>query len=425
MRWYSYLKNNGDENKGKALLDFETLDDNNLVICQKMEYLNFGKFANYLDFAKFMIKDTPVENRCFYEVIFGNNTQKPYFDIEFYTEPQLDNPSAFYLPENEADESVKCLTSAVISELSEVLNLEEKDVLTSTKSHILVFTSHSEKRKSYHVVIEGFCVANYKENKEFHDRVISRIPERWKRIVDHSMYKSVQQFRIVCNTKWKSSRYKTLNVELTLNSKDKRGWRPRVKAESQEHSLIILLEASLVSFTSRCRSLPYTPKEEKPQFSPKSQTDGDSVFNPLTPADIKEALALCYTYAGLEFGDPRFPYSYLKIIESNSISSLILLKRHRPSTCAICDRLHENENPYLIIAGENRDVYLDCRRNILNKKLHVGCLGKIEVQSPVKKAAVTTKIQPPKPPPFNIEEFKIDTITAPKKETNMVLKFKW
>jgi hypothetical protein len=43
--------------------------------------------------------------------------------------------------------------------------------------------------------------------------------------------------------------------------------------------------------------------------------------------------------------------------------------------CSICNRNHENENPYLVIAGENRDVFLDCRRNNDNKKLLVGSLG--------------------------------------------------
>jgi hypothetical protein len=137
--------------------------------------------------------------------------------------------------------------------------------------------------------------------------------------------------------------------------------------------------------------------------------DGEETFyNVLTPNDIRDALALCYKFAGLEFGDNRFPYSYLKTVESGAQSALILLKRHRPSKCAVCNRIHENENPYLIIAGENRDVYLDCRRNPENKKLHVGALGLIAVEEKTEDKSLVKepcKFKPPTPPKFNPKEF--------------------
>ena len=46
--------------------------------------------------------------------------------------------------------------------------------------------------------------------------------------------------------------------------------------------------------------------------------------------------------------------------------------------CRICNHIHENENPYLLIIGLERDVYLDCRRNSMGKKLFVGKLGLTE-----------------------------------------------
>jgi hypothetical protein len=449
MRWYSYLKGTGE---GKALLDFETVEDDNIVICQKLEFLTFGKFSNYLEFANYMIKNTPVEKRCYYETIFGTSSQKPYFDIEFYTykEKPPDNTTDFYLHDSEADESVRCLVKSVLDELNEITSSE--NALVQNKSHILVFTSHSEERRSYHVIVEGYCVPDYKENKEFHDRVMKRVPEKWKGIVDHSMYKSLQQFRIVGNTKWKSNRYKTISSELTLNFKGRTGWIPRVKPESQEHMLVILFEASLITFTHRCGMLP-TLKREEPvnQFQIPRQLEGtgESIYNPLTPDEIREALALCYKYAGLPFGDSRFPYSYLKTIENNGFSSLILLKRHRASTCAICDRVHEHENPYLIIAGENRDVYLDCRRNSEGKKLHVGSIGPTgSIGSTESMGATgpssptgsqgTVSLLPPRPniivpnkQPLNLNEFrKLSTLNVKEKkpvtsESKPMLKFTW
>jgi hypothetical protein len=423
MKWYTYLKSN-EEKQGKALLDYEVQEEHNIIICQKLEFLSFGKFNNYLDFAKYMLKSTAVENRCFYETIFGNSPQRPYFDIEFYTTA---HETEFWLPEEEADESIRCITKCIIDELTEIIQLPEtENVLQHNKSHILVFTSHAGPKRSYHVVVEGYSVSGFKQNKEFHDRVMKRMPDKWKNIVDHSMYKSVQQFRIVGNTKWKSNRYKTLSDELTINYKMRNKWIPRVMPESPEHKFIILLENSLITMTSVCTILPNLIKEEPKMFSTSGHTgdSSDSFYNPLTPTDIREALALCYKFAGLEFGDPKFPYSYLKTMESGEASALILLKRHRASNCAICKRVHENENPYLIIAGDNRDVYLDCRRNADNKKLHVGALGPIRNYTgqtgptgpdDIKVPIGPSLIKPPTPKQgFNIDEFiKTASISQP------------
>ena len=46
--------------------------------------------------------------------------------------------------------------------------------------------------------------------------------------------------------------------------------------------------------------------------------------------------------------------------------------------CRICNRAHEHENPFLLIIGYDRDIYLDCRRNEKNKKLYIGKLGPTE-----------------------------------------------
>jgi hypothetical protein len=406
MKWYKYLKSN-DDKIGRALLDYEKFEDNNIIICQKLEYLTFGKFINYLDFAKHMIKNTPLHERCYYETIFGNSRQRPYFDIEFYTTRK---EGEVYVPESEADESIRQLISIILEELNIIVN-NNKDInaLKNNKSHILVFTSHAEDKRSYHIVIEGYSVADFKQNKAFHDKIVEKYPEKWRAVIDHSMYKSLQQFRIVGNTKWKAKRVKTLNDTLTISYMDDNKWYPPAIPDSQEHQFVMLLESSLITFTSTCTPLQNFIIEDKNSLAKYIDRNGEETFyNPLTPDDIRDALALCYKFANLEFGDNRFPYSYLKTVESGVNSALILLKRHRPSNCSICNKLHDNENPYLIIAGENRDVYLDCRRNPDNKKLHVGNIGPAleineDIKTPPKSLAPT--IVMPKAPQFNPQDF--------------------
>lgn len=380
-RWYSFLNKQHDpKHKGASLHEHEVLEKDNLIICQKLKYLSFGKFNNYLEFAKYMIKNTSKENRCFYELIPGSASQKPYFDIEFYVSKDISEPkiidSELILPEHEADLAIE-----------EMLKLIQEEIppLKDNRSHIFVFTSHKDTKRSYHIVIEGYCFSDNKSNRLFSEKIVRNLPEKWRGIVDSSMYKSSQQFRIAGSCKFGTDRFKTLNEALTINGythlKGVRGWVPKVEPESEDHKMLLLIEASLITQTSGSILMPslLDDKEENSEnIRSGEKKEYAEFFEPLTSENIKEALTLCYKLAGLEYGDGRFPYSFMRVVEDNGESSIILLKRRFPSMCRICNYVHENENPYLLIIGLERDVYLDCRRNSMGKKLFVGKLGLTE-----------------------------------------------
>lgn len=373
MKWYNYL--NSKSNDSKSLYDNEVLEKENIVICQKLKFLYFGKFENYLQFGKFMMKETKPEDRCYYEIIPGNKPQKIYFDIEFNVDDKLYEPSVSFedgklvLPTIQADESIKYLVKTISEELPP---------LSTNKSHILVFNSHKDNKRSYHIVVEKFAFQDHKNNKLFHDKIVEKLPEYWKNIIDHSMYKSSQQFRTIGSCKFGTDRYKIINESLTLNYLGKNGWIPPVTIESENQKFLLLLEASLVTQTHSCQILPSLkdPEEELKLIEKKARLlENGLVFNPLTPEEIKEVMNLCYVKAGLEYGDPRFPYVYKEIVEDNDESSILLLKRRFPSFCRACNRAHENENPFLLVIGQDRDIYLDCRRNDNKKKTYIGRLG--------------------------------------------------
>jgi hypothetical protein len=378
MKWYPFLNKQEDpKNKGKALYENITVEKNNIIICQKLKYLSFTCFPNYLDFVKYMLLETPQELRCFYELIPGNSPQKPYFDIEFFTSKSISNPEyidgQLVLPENEADEAICELVQLVQNEIPP---------LSSNKSHILVFTSHKDNKRSYHIVVEGFHFSDNKSNKLFSEKIRKNMRQSWQGIIDTSMYKSMQQFRITGCCKHETSRFKVISKELTVNginpSKVCNGWIPKIEPESENHKILLLIEASLITQVSGSQMLPslLDDKEQSSEFLKSGErNDCSEFFEPLTSENIKEALILCHKIAGLEYGDSRFPYSYMRTVEDNGESSIILLKRRFASMCRICNRPHENENPFLIIAGIEREIYLDCRRNEKGKKFYVGKLG--------------------------------------------------
>jgi hypothetical protein len=376
MKWYNYLNSkSGTDFNSKSLYDNETIENENIVVCQKLKFLYFGKFENYLQFGRHMIKETKAEDRCYYEVIPGNKPQKIYFDIEFLTDDKINEPiisfedGSLVLPTIQADESIKLLVKIISEEIPS---------LSYNKSHILVFSSHKENKRSYHIVVEKFALPDHKNNKLFHDKIVEKLPEQWKNIIDHSMYKSSQQFRTVGSCKFGTNRYKVLNENLTLNFLGKNGWIPQVNIESDNQKFLLLLESSLITQTHSCQILPSLkdPEEEQKLIEKKTRLlENGLIFNPLTPEEIREAMNLCYIKAGLEYGDPRFPYVYKEIVEDNDESSMLLLKRRFASFCRACNRAHEHENPFLLVIGQDRDIYLDCRRNDNKKKTYIGRLG--------------------------------------------------
>jgi len=374
MKWFNFLNKQHDpKNYGKSLSENEIIEKDNLIVCQKCKYLQFAKFRNYLDFVKYMINNSTYENRCFYEVVPGGSPQKPYFDIEFYVSSAIAFPEyvegQLILPTAQADEAIKEMVKLIKVELPP---------LSSNNSHIFVFTSHKDTKRSYHIVVEGFCFSDNKSNRLFSEKIRKNMPEHWKGIIDTSMYKSTQQFRIAGSCKFGTDRFKIINNDLTLNYLGKNGWIPKVEFESQEHKLLLAIEASLITQTVGSILMPSLLDENEEKSTGIRSGEGKEYtefFEPLTSDNIKAALTLCHRVAGLEYGDPRFPYEYMRVVEDNGESSIILLKRRFPSRCRICNRIHEHENPFMLIIGLDRDIYLDCRRNEHNKKLYIGKLG--------------------------------------------------
>jgi hypothetical protein len=416
LRWYNYLvKSDEDQSediqtpsprghdpkeqpKRKIrLLDCETLDSHSLVICQHREERFFAKFPSYLDFGKFFIQEVQLSHQCFYEVIFGDSPQKPYFDIDIELSqeslpqngvveetsviPPLGVPrlpvsraqieistvkrtSKVSLTASEADEAIRTLTDIILQLIPEIRS--------NNRGQILVFTSHSNKKRSYHVIVDGWCFPEWKECRYFHDEVVHLLPGKWKDIIDHGMYKSLQQLRTVGSHKWQDIRIKVISQELSVTTGGTKGWFPPEVSESDSHLFLMLLGASLVTNTSDCHLL----RSFAPPEPPKKIYNKDDIDNISLDKDgVDQAIELCAQMGKLTSDSPGFPYKLEKWLEPKDGSAIIMLRRLRPSMCRMCKRVHEHENPYIIVAGRERNVYFDCRRNFNGEKLYLGSLG--------------------------------------------------
>lgn len=306
----------------------------------------YAWFKSYLEFAIYQSK-LPQHERCFYEIILGESAQKPHFDIDINNKQN----------QNRTDgELVKdCLLEAIITVLEPLgvgLNLE-KDVL--------IYTSHSKEKQSYHIVIDNWCHTNNVEARGFYDKIVETLDEKYIPYIDKAVYSPTQQFRIVGSQKIGSDRIKKFERVWKYKEREITHRYPETPDDPQ-HEYIMQLESSIVGFTSNCKFLP----PFKPQIKEKQYIESEEV----TRSEAREAIGLIAMAGKISVADPRFPYKFLDIN-----GPIVMLKRIKPSRCKICNRIHEHENPYLLVVGEEKSVYFHCRRAPESKKLFLGKLN--------------------------------------------------
>lgn len=338
-RWY-YLLNPNPTKKSRALLQDHSKSSlkGHLVVSWEPVSLPdrevgntkllYAYFDSYIDFHIYMRNFSELE-RTFYETIIGDFYQKPHFDIDIQTQ----NEDFDF--ESVSKEVIEKLIWSIIETFKNKFNIDidiEKD--------ILLYSSHGEKKKSNHLVINNYCHANNKEARYFYDECLKLIfdPEITK-YIDHAVYGKSQQYRIVGCQKKGSGRTKKLCDKFNYNGKE-------YTHQFLEKGIMCTLYESLVTFTSGCRLLPSIQPEVT-----KSFFTNETIFN---DDDVKIIIEKIEDNFGLGV------FSF-----DNIQGEFMNLKRLKPSYCECCKRIHSSQNPYITVWENN--VYFNCRRSVDGK----------------------------------------------------------
>lgn len=257
------------------------------------------------------IQSTPVENRCYFEVIF-NRRRKPYFDID--------------IPAKEVNDNGVNIINTLITSLIKVLN-RLYSININISDDILIFSSNGEDKYSYHVIVDNYCVLDNTQCKIIYQEVIKLLPDNIIGYIDNAVYNSTQQFRMLWSHKPNSTRIKIMNTEWRYNNTIIR-YNITEPKEQLKHSLITLCD--------KCR-----PLEEINTSLPIKSFPAETY----DVADIKSMLN-----------------DEVKIRDIRG--NIVILQRVKPSYCVICNRMHDRENPYLLIL--NGKVRYYCRRGDKN-----------------------------------------------------------
>jgi hypothetical protein len=310
----------------------------------------------------------PPQKRSFFEIVLGNYPHRPYFDIECESATQ-----------DQAQEALNAILDAIANTLSDL------GIDVNPTKDFLVTSSHGESKKSFHIVLPYLVHRNNEEAKALCTQVCSRLSPSMRSWVDRSMYKSKQQFRVLGSQKPDSGRVKKLAIE-TYHGK------PLNQSFSQN-----ALPFSLVQFgLDDCNFLPHIAL-------PKKQI---RATEDLTEAEISLALQICAKYGKFSSAEDKdFPYEF-----RDSVGRVINLRRKRPTKCPMCLRVHDHENPFLLVskndASEKKmDVHFSCRRCETMNLLKIGSIRKRQQQD--------EEDEPPRPAQSRAEVFqKINALSS-------------
>lgn len=320
-----------------------------LLICYTRKFDNdidymYGLYESYVEFYEYY-KQFSVNDRCFYEII--NYYQKPHFDIDIKCKKIME----VYLFEksyNENESYIECkkIADYLVETVIRSCQLTMLPNELSLENDVLIYTSHNQEKLSYHIILDHWSHFDNIEAKAFYDKV-SRLTQcllngKYCEFLDDRVYSENQAFRLVGSHKADNNRVKTFQPQFMYNGN-------LIIHKNNENEKLINLHnfsQSLVTFTSGCKLLQSFKVDRI--YKMTYQCD-------ITEADVKEITTLLHS---------KFKYEFImRDVRKNKIE----LSKKRPYFCKLCERVHQHENPRIIVLSGC--VYWQCRRTFAKMEL--------------------------------------------------------
>lgn len=404
QKWYNRLIGEGlfSENAREKL-------DGRLIVCNHNNsgtrlVRMFSVFNNSQDFYQYQ-SDIDYQYKTFLEVILGEVKQKQHFDVDITADMlesfgikkeeiailkhadehqrlQLQKMMVTRLPGNEISEILaknqppitsppdeKMLTMAtklydmivntILEQIIESIHDEylSRGFQLTLDRNFAIYTSHSYYKRSFHIIIDGYCHNNNLECKMIYECVAKRLILGVAKFVDSKVYSGIQQFRLLHNQKPGSNRPK----KVLTTFKDLFGDKSREVSIDMKLTTgsVKEFQRSLITYTADCKLFNLNLSVDS-QGKSKNMT---FIGQELSEIQVDKSLELL----------PAAGYPDGSVIVEKVEGVFIILRRKAPTYCRLCKRTHNSENPYLFVFYNT--VYLDCRRHHENKKQCLGIIG--------------------------------------------------
>lgn len=257
-----------------------------------------------------------------HEVIFGNVAQKLKFDIDAY----LDNLI-------QADSIINEIVIAICDQFYDSYftlygdYIEASDIFIAESCGNVCKDGVNKYKASYHIIVapHKFAVATNEEAAGFASQVILRLSEEAIKVIDYSINKSIQNFRMLNSAKMGSNRIKKYKSGPIMNYTKSKG----------ENELL----TSLITYCDSICILPRIYIDSKIKFTPV--TEKLDINNSM----LKNILELAADYTdGFE----------VRTVMNN----MIVFDRVKPSFCKFCNETHNKDNTLVLFInkGDNDEA---------------------------------------------------------------------
>jgi hypothetical protein len=332
--YYCFYKKTTDDRHG-IILKNDDVKRNRLIkkfICRidsdKNLFFWFHNVSEFLNYYKLF--DT--EEKCFFEVILKDQVQKFYVDVDIgrsnvnaLTEELLDEADYYDIDPQNLDQ----LSSALMEDLIDRIidGFKTRFNIDLDISQVLIYESHSEQKRSYHVVINNYAFIDNANCQAFYDYIMVECPELFCKFIDN-LYSSLQNFRMLYSQKHDSGRIK----------KPFSGKLGRFDIPEQSGDYNDKMKNSFITYIENCAILP-----DIKVIKPINHIDLDPNISEYDiETKIRSLIPDCMEIKSEE------NYSYH-------------LKRISSGYCVICDRVHEHENA--LICYQDGQIIYRCWRD--------------------------------------------------------------
>ncbi len=289
-----------------------------------IQFPTFPKFAEWHLNQRFS---------CHYEIIKG--TQNAYFDIDGKAGESRSAVDGGIDRSRPAIDGGDRSRSAVDGRADDLDTIAAKVVsyfrsMAPTLA-VLCYSSSDSTKASYHVVVRGVHFASHLSCGKN-----AKLAMTGQAGFDDKVYTSVRKFRLLGSRKIDSTRIKRFTKVINL------GYYSDDELARLNDDPIFALHESMVSIVETRRS--------QLVDDPTAPTAYPSTAATWTPTMIANAVAAV---------NERMPGAYT--YRDLSANGILNLKRLKPASCQICDRIHDNEGAFVVIRRQRMVFY--CRRD--------------------------------------------------------------
>lgn len=358
------------EETGEETHSVYHLNTPNIILSEEMENggRRFALFKNYMEVYRYSknIRETTGEPSHLYEIC--PFFMKLHFDIDVNKDdisPAMGDPESIFGGEFRYHHILKPFLIAIMDVFERLFpsEFDEKTLF----DNLLVFEAHKNTKISFHIVIDGYYLPCYEcwfFFKEVVDDLRSRA-EFVSEVADHSVYKKNQSFRLLGSNKRNMGKraVKEIYSGPSLRIRDREFSRQGMiessfLGEEIKKELIIprILPRSILSHTMGCVRITI-PRADKIFDLGKP---GNKIEDPRNEVSDEELVGImkAFTISSLsKTSDGKEAFKFGAITKGG----IVCLRRQHKNFCKVCEREHENDNPFLTLSSTG-DVYYNCRR---------------------------------------------------------------